>query len=250
MYLVFTRVPGESCRRRLGSTFTCVTYFERRLSPLCVDLSRAKFLLAFAIVQGTGSPPLLTDSSACGYLCDPQKTKTIMIDQHTYGRPLRARLCARPEISPDSNSLQSLQNEVFQRSPPPPPPCVDAHAKRSQRPHPVIHVSSVGYWNNQTAREACTQIVENAEEGHDTAEEEEEARTQVPVIESANVKYRPHASTDEREYRPDTGSSLLLFSTWVWLTTYRMTRVPVHGKSESELIFGHKLCTGGPDAVT
>ena len=57
------------------------------------------------------------------------------------------------------------------------------------------------------------QIVENAEDGHPTVveEEEEEARTRVPVTESVNVKYRPHASTDEREYRPDTGSSLLLF---------------------------------------
>ena len=61
-------------------------------------------------------------------------------------------------------------------------------------------------------------IVENAEDGHDTVVEEEggEARTQVSLTESVNVKYRPHASTDEREYRPDTGSPLLLFIlTWV-----------------------------------
>ena len=62
------------------------------------------------------------------------------------------------------------------------------------------------------------QIVENAEDGHDTVEEEEEeeeARTQVPLTESVNVKYRPHASTGEREYRPDTGSPLLFILTWV-----------------------------------
>ena len=110
---------------------TRVTYLERQLAPLCVDLSRAKFLLAFAIVQGIGFPSLLTDSSAWGYLCGPQKTKTIMIDQHTYGRPSRARLCACPDISPDSNFLQILQNKVFQRS----PPCAYiyfcTHAKRS-----------------------------------------------------------------------------------------------------------------------
>ena len=28
-YLVFTRMPGESYRRRLRSFSTCVTYFER-----------------------------------------------------------------------------------------------------------------------------------------------------------------------------------------------------------------------------
>ena len=37
IYLVLTRgMPGESYRRRLRSS-TCVTYFERQLTPLCVD---------------------------------------------------------------------------------------------------------------------------------------------------------------------------------------------------------------------
>ena len=35
MYLVFTRMPGESYRRQLGS-LCCCTYFERYLTPLCV----------------------------------------------------------------------------------------------------------------------------------------------------------------------------------------------------------------------
>ena len=38
MFTVFTRLPGESYRRRFRSLlFTCVTYFEHRLTPLFVD---------------------------------------------------------------------------------------------------------------------------------------------------------------------------------------------------------------------
>ena len=45
MYLLFTRMPGESYRRSIGSLFVClfvsVTSFERKLTPLCVDSARA-----------------------------------------------------------------------------------------------------------------------------------------------------------------------------------------------------------------
>ena len=41
MYLVSTRMPGESYRRRLRSFSTCVTYFERQLTHLCVDSAQA-----------------------------------------------------------------------------------------------------------------------------------------------------------------------------------------------------------------
>ena len=38
MYLVITSMPGESYRRRLRSCCCiCVTYFERSLTPFCVD---------------------------------------------------------------------------------------------------------------------------------------------------------------------------------------------------------------------
>ena len=42
MYLLFTRMPCENYRRRLGSLlFVFVTSFERKLTPLCVDSARA-----------------------------------------------------------------------------------------------------------------------------------------------------------------------------------------------------------------
>ena len=41
------------------------------------------------------------------------------------GRPLRARLCARPEISPESNSVQTPQDETVDRG----SPCVYARKK-------------------------------------------------------------------------------------------------------------------------
>ena len=44
MCLVFTRMPGESCRRRLRSLLlysSCVTLFEHQLTPLSVDFVSA-----------------------------------------------------------------------------------------------------------------------------------------------------------------------------------------------------------------
>ena len=47
MYLVFTRVPGESYRRRLRSLLLC--YVFRALINLCVVSARALGLVLFQI---------------------------------------------------------------------------------------------------------------------------------------------------------------------------------------------------------
>ena len=73
--------------------------------------------------------------------------------------PLRARLCARPEISPESNSVQTLQKSFGWDYKPRSLACIYAymHAKRSEM-HVKDHVVMSGFgglWKHQI-NPACT----------------------------------------------------------------------------------------------
>ena len=52
MYLVFSRMSGDSYCRRLRSVFVCVTSFDRQLTPLFVDSLKTNsfFLLVFLVL--------------------------------------------------------------------------------------------------------------------------------------------------------------------------------------------------------
>ena len=58
LYLAFTRMPGERCRRVSGlCCCICVTYFERLLTPLCVDFARALWAsFCFRLLPVIASP--------------------------------------------------------------------------------------------------------------------------------------------------------------------------------------------------
>ena len=78
------------------------------------------------IIQISIMKPVESVAQSKSTRCQKPKLSTIERGHRMDVWPLCARLCARPEISPELNSLQTLQKSLGwgykARSPPPPPP--------------------------------------------------------------------------------------------------------------------------------